>query len=210
MAKVKLHVFPPSPNARQVLITANEVGLNAEICTVDLIKQQQKTPEFLALNPNGLMPVLEEGDFVLSESVAIMQYLATKEASRVLWPTDARLQADVSRWMCWRVAHWGPTCGVFTFQNMVKALTGGGDPDPTVLAQGEEQMAKFGKVLNEHLKGRDYLVGDAMTLADIAVGSWLTYRDEAKIPVQDFLEIMRWRESLEATESWKKTAPDAT
>ncbi len=206
MAKIKLHVFPPSPNARQVLIAANELGADVEICMVNLLEQQQKTPEFIALNPNGLMPVLEDGDFVLWESVAIMQYLAAQQASRELWPADARPQADVSRWMCWRLAHWGPACGTFTFQNMVKQLTGGGDPDPAELAKGEEGIAKYGAVLNDHLKGREFLVGDALTLADISVASWLTYYKEAKIPVGGFAEVMRWRDALENREAFQKAA----
>ena len=205
MAKMKLHVFPPSPNARQVLIAANHLGADVEICMVDLLKQQQKSPEFLALNPNGLMPVLEDGDFVLSESTAIMQYLASMEPDRVLWPSEARAQADVSRWLSWRLAHFGPACGAFTFQNMVKQLMGAGDPDPAELAKGEEGFAKYGGVLNDHLKGRSFLVGDNMTLADIAIGSWLTYHAEAKMPISSFGEILRWRDSLEELDSWKQS-----
>ncbi len=207
MAKMKLHVFPPSPNARQVLIAANELNSDVEICMVDLLKQQQKTPEFLALNPNGLMPVLEDGDFVLWESTAIMQYLGTKETPRTLWPADAQAQADVSRWQSWRLAHWGSACGAFTFENMVKQLVGGGDPDPAELAKGQVGIEKYGSILNNHLQGRKFLVGDTMTLADISVGSWLTFYKEAKIPVEGFAEIIRWRESLEAMDSWKTAAP---
>lgn len=206
MAKMKLHVFPPSPNARQVMIAANHLGSDVEICMVDLFEQQQKTPEFLALNPNGLMPVLEDGDFALSESTAIMQYLASMEQpKRVLWPSEAKAQADVSRWLCWRLAHFGPACGTFTFQNMVKQMQGGGDPDPAEIAKGEEALAKYGAVLDNHLKGRNFIVGDDMTLADIAIGSWLTYHAEAKMPISSFGEILRWRDSLEELDSWKKS-----
>ncbi len=207
MAKIKLHVFPASPNARMVLIAAAEAGVDAEICMVDLFKQQQKTPEFLALNPNGLMPALEDGDYVLWESTAIMQYLASQQPGRPLWPEDPKAQADVSRWLSWRLAHWGPTCGIFTFQNMVKQLSGGGDPDAAELAKGGEAMAKYGRVLDEHLKGKSFLAGDHLTLADIAIGSWLTYRSEAEMPIGDFKEILRWHESLESRDAWRKAAP---
>jgi len=206
MAKMKLHVFPPSPNARMVQITANHLGSDVEICPLDLLNGAQGSAEFRALNPNGLMPVLEDGDFVLWESTAIMQYLASQEPERKLWPSEARPQADVSRWLAWRLAHWGPTCGIFTFENLVKGLTGGGEADPAAIAKGEESLAKYGKVLDDHLAGRSYLVGDDLTLADIAIGAWLTHHQAAKIPLGDFPEVRRWHESLEAREAWKQAA----
>ncbi len=208
MSKIKLHVFPPSPNARMVLIAAAEAGVDAEICGVDLFTQQQKSASFLALNPNGLMPALEEGDFVLWESTAILQYLASHQRERTLWPEDAKAQADVSRWLCWRLAHWGPTCGIFTFQRMVKQLMGMGEPDAAAVAAGEETIAKLGRILDDQLRGKSFITGDRITLADIAIGAWLTYRDQAAIPVDSFSEIMRWRESLEARDAWMRYAPE--
>lgn len=207
MAKIKLHVFPPSPNGRMVLIAAAEAGVDADICTVDLFKREHEKPEFLALNPNGLMPVLEDGDFVLWESTAIMQYLAARQPGRSLWPEDAKAQADVSRWLSWRLAHWGPTCGIFAFQNLVKPLSGLGDPDPAEIARGEGAMAKLGRILDDQLAGKSFITGDQITLADIAIGSWLTHCEQTKIPIAGFSEVMRWRESLEGREAWKKSAP---
>jgi glutathione S-transferase len=148
--------------------------------------------------------VLEDGGFVLWESTAIMQYLATQEPGRKLWPENARQQADVSRWQSWRLAHWGPACGTFTFENLVKKLLGAGEPDAAVLAKGEENFHKYASVLDAHLKGRQYVVGDDMTLADIAIGSWLTYREPAKMPIEKYTEILRWHDALEKQDAWKK------
>ncbi len=207
MADMKLHVFPASPNARMVLIAANEAGVEVEICNVDLFKQEQKSPEFLALNPNGLMPALEDGDFVLWESTAIMQYLASRQPERTLWPEEAKAQADVSRWLAWRLAQWGPTCGIFTFQNLVKPMSGGGDPDQAELDRGAEAIGRHAKVLDDQLKGKKFVTGDHLTLADIALGAWLTYREKVKMPLDNFGEVLRWQESLESRDAWKKVAP---
>src|SRR5438477_7164613 len=117
---MKLHVAPPSPRAFKVLAVARYLGLDFELCPVDLLHGEQQKPEFVALNPNRKMPVLEEDGFVLWESNAILQYLAAKKPASGLWPTDPRKQADVSRWQFWQTAHWGPACSVLIFERFVK------------------------------------------------------------------------------------------
>ena len=95
---IKLHVFPLSPRAFKVLAVAEYLGLDYESVFVDLGKGAHRTPEFAALNPNMRMPVMEDGDFVLWESGAIMQYLALKNPEAGLLPTEPRRLADVTRW----------------------------------------------------------------------------------------------------------------
>ena len=86
-------------------------------------------PEFVALNPNKRMPVLEDDGFVLWESNAILHYLASKKPESGLWPTDVKRQADVLRWLSWEAAHWTPACTPMAFERVVKKLSGQGDPD---------------------------------------------------------------------------------
>ena len=124
---MKLFVFPPSPRATKVLALANHLDLNYEICLVDLLKGDQFKPEFVALNPNKKMPVLEDDGFVLWESNAILQYLAMKKPQAGLWPADGRGQADVLRWMFWEASHWFPACAILVFERVLKKLTGQGE-----------------------------------------------------------------------------------
>ena len=98
---IKLHVAPPSPRAFKVLAVARHLGLDFELCPVDLLNGAHLRPEFAALNPNRRMPVLEDDGFVLWESKAITQYLASRKPERGLLPTDPRKCADVSRWQFW-------------------------------------------------------------------------------------------------------------
>src|SRR6202158_596909 len=168
---MKLYVFPPSPRAMKVVALAEHLQLEHETRLVDLTKGEQMKPEFAALNPNQRMPVLEDDSFVLWESNAILQYLAAKKPGSGLWPTDARGQADVPRWPSWDAADWSPTCAILTFERLVKKLTGQGEPDPAQIAKGETQFHKFAKVLNAHLKGRKWLGGNQLTIADFAVGA---------------------------------------
>lgn len=204
---MKLYVFPPSPNAVRVLLTAHHLGLEVEIEPIDLLKGDQRTPEFTRRNPNQKMPVLEDGDFLLWESNAIMQYLASKKPESGLWPTDPRKQADVSRWQCWQLAHWGPACGNLIFENFVKGFTGQGDPDPEAVKKGEEEFHKYARVLDGSLAGRRCLVGDSLTLADLSVGTGLHYAKVGKYPMEGYGEIRRWQAGLEKLPAWTKAAP---
>jgi glutathione S-transferase len=134
---MKLYVFPLSPRAMKVIALAEHLQIEHETQLVDLTKGDQMKPEFTALNPNQRMPVLEDDGFVLWESNAILQYLASKKpAGAALWPSDPRRQAEVSRWMFWEACHWAPACGTLAFERVVKKLLGQGDADPAVaLAQ---------------------------------------------------------------------------
>jgi glutathione S-transferase len=103
---MKLYVLPPSPRAFKVIALKNHLGLECELSIVDLAKGDQLTPEYIAMNPNKKMPVLEDDGFVLWESNAILFYLASKEPHSGLWPSDVKRQAEVLRWLAWESAHW--------------------------------------------------------------------------------------------------------
>ncbi len=95
---MKLYHFPHSPNTRKVLAVINYLELDTELEMVNLVTGEQMKPEFIQLNPNHKIPTLEDGDFSLWESNAIMQYLATQKPGNKLWPSDSKVQADISRW----------------------------------------------------------------------------------------------------------------
>ena len=204
---MKLHVFPPSPNARKVQFVAQHLAVPHDVEMVDLGKGQQRTPDYLKLNPNGVMPTLTDGDFALWESEAIMQYLCSKKPGQTLWPSDPRKQADVSRWQFWVLANWAPACGTLIFERLVKGLFGAGAPDPALEADGEARVKRFGQILDDQLKGRKFVCGDSLTLADVSCGVFLGLAGPARLPLRDFKEIQRWSASLDEIPAWKATAP---
>jgi len=102
---MKLYGFPPSPNTWKVRAVAAHVSVPLELALVDLSKGQQRTPEYLALNPTGRTPTLVDGDLVLWESTAIMHYLANQKPNS-LWPSNPRARADIMRWQSWQLQHW--------------------------------------------------------------------------------------------------------
>src|SRR5271166_3297283 len=138
---MELYVFPPSPRAFKAMAVANHLGIDTALRMVDLLKGEQKNPEYAALNPNMRMPTLRDGDYVLWESNAIGQYLAGKKPESGLLPKDERARLDVTRWQFWELAHWDPACAVFIFENIVKPVVlKSGEPDPAAIAKGTESF----------------------------------------------------------------------
>jgi glutathione S-transferase len=202
---MKLHVAPPSPRAFKVLAVARHLGLDFELCPVDILNGANQRPEFAALNPNRKMPVLEDDGFVLWESNAITQYLASKRPDSGLLPSDPRRRADVSRWQFWELAHWDPACGTLIFERLLKPLFGQGEPTASLVDKGMDDLRRYGGVLNGWLAGRRFLCGDTLTLADFSVGAWLNYAQRAGYPIEDCGEITRWYAALMELPAWRES-----
>ena len=203
---MKLHVAPPSPRAFKVLAVARYVGLDFELCPVDLLHGAQLTPEFTALNPNQKMPVLEEDGFVLWESNAIMQYLAGRKPQSGLLPSDERGRLDVTRWQFWDVAHWDSPVETLLLENFIKPrFLGVTERDDAAVAKATEHFHRAAAVLDGQLKGRRYVIGDTLTVADFSLGAPLNYATQARFPLEPYGEIRRWHASLMTLPAWQKT-----
>ncbi len=203
---MRLYHHPFSPNARRVVMTALHLGLPIELVSVDLAKGEQRQPHFLQMNPNGKVPVLQDGDFYLSESHAIMQYLADKTAGQTLYPADLRARADVNRWMFWSAQHFQPATSILVWERLVKGLLGLGAPDPIEEQRGEKLVAELAEMLDAHLAGRLWLCGADLTLADLAVAAPLGYTEAARLPVTELASLQAWLARVQRLEAWKKTA----
>lgn len=203
---MKLYYFPPSPNTRKVHAVATYLELPVELQLVDLQKGEQRTPEFLKLNPTGRTPVLQDGDFILWESSAMMQYLASQVPNR-LWPEAGKGRADIMRWQSWQLAHWHPVCQPLQYENFVKPRLQLGNPDPHVIEQATERFHKEAIMLNTHLAERKFLIDDTLTLADFSVASDLTYAIPGRFPLEDYPHIRSWYARIEQLPAWEKTAP---
>lgn len=204
---MKLYTFPASPNSLKVTATAALLGIQMEQVIVDLGKREQLKPEFVALNPNSKIPTLVDGDFVLWESAAIMLYLAEKSGKGLL-PSDFHERMQMHQWIAWELSHMGPACGTLLFERFVKGLFKLGEPDANAIAQGETNFHRFAKVLNLHLKGRDYVVGKALSLADYHIAAPFVHTRIAKYPLEEYAEIRRWSDAILGSEAWRKALAD--
>ena len=203
---MKLYYFPPSPNTRKVHAVAIHLQLPIDLRLVDLQKGEQHHPEFVQLNPTGRVPVLQDGDFILWESTAIMQYLAS-QVPNSLWSEDPQIRADIMRWQSWQLAHWYSVCQPLQFENFVKSLLQLGEPDPQVVQQASDRFHKEASVLNNYLANREYLVNNTLTLADFSVASDLTYAIPARFPLENYHHIQAWYARIEQLPAWQQTAP---
>ena len=195
-----------SSNGRRVLMVAEQLGLPLDIVHVDLMSESERA-RLHEINPNGKLPVLDDGGFLLWESCAIMQYLCDTTPGQTLYPQDARVRADVNRWLFWGSQHFAETVSVLSFENLWKAMIGMGEADAGEVARAEARLKQLGAVLDAHLARRDWLVGDSLSLADLAVVSPLMYLEQARLPLGDFANLMRWFDRLRQLDPWKNTEP---
>ncbi|HLH91893.1 MAG TPA: glutathione S-transferase family protein [Xanthobacteraceae bacterium] len=207
---IEIFAFPPSPRAFKVIAVANHLDLDFTVRALDFHRGEHKSPEYTALNPNQLMPTLRDGGYVLWESNAIAQYLAGRKPQSGLLPSDERGRLDVTRWQFWDLAHWDPAVETLLLENFVKpVLLGGGDPDPAEVAKGTERFHRAAAVLDGQLKGRKYVTGAALTLADFALGAPLNYTAAGRFPLENYPEIRRWHASLMTLPAWQKTIAES-
>lgn len=204
---MRLYHHPMSSNARRAVMTALELGAPVELVFVDLAKGEQRHPDYLALNPAGRVPVLDDDGFVLWESHAIMQYLAARTPGQTLYPDERRARCDVDRWMFWCSHHLAPSVGMISWERLVKPMLGVGMPEPKLVARGEELVRQCVTLLDAHLQGREWIAQDRLTLADLSICTPFMVAGAAQLPVHDCPQFAAWFERLRGREAWQKTEP---
>lgn len=203
---MRLYHHPYSFNARRAVMTALHLNSPVELVFVDLHKGEQRQPQFLQLNPNHRVPVLEDDGFVLWESHAIMQYLADKTPRQTVYPAETRARADVNRWLFWCGQHFSPAVGILNWEHVIKGMLGLGAADASEVRRGEQLVREFAAVLDAHLAARDWISGDGLSLADIAIATPLAASVPAKLPLTGLGNLQRWFARVQTLEVWKKTA----
>jgi glutathione S-transferase len=184
-----------SINVQKVVWCADELGLAYERVDAGGRFGRNDTPEYLAMNPNGLVPVIEDDGFVLYESNAIVRYLCAREDSTALWPGDPRLRADADRWMDWQATAFTPATRD-AFWNLLR--TPEPQRDAAAIEASRVKSEKCAAILDTHLAGRSYVCGEAFTAADIVVGAaahrWLNM----PLPRAARPHIERWYAELKS------------
>ena len=193
-------------NPRKPCAVARHLGVPLDYVRIDLAKGEQKRPDFLALNPNGKVPVLDEGGGrSLWESNAIMCRLS-QIAGADLWPKEPERQIEVVRWLSWDMQHFTRHGGMLYFEYIIKPYLK--IPADAAAVQSSTEFFKANaKALEQHLEGRRYLLGDQLTVADFAAAITLPYATPAKIPLDEFPAIQRWHGRLCELEGWRDPWP---
>ena len=156
-----------SINVQKVVWCADELRLAYERIDAGGKFGLNDTPRYLAMNPNGLVPVIEDDGMVLYESNAIVRYLAARSGAGTLWPDDPRHRADVDRWMEWQSTSYTPAMWG-CFWQLIR--TPAEKRSAETIEASREKTEKLSGILDAHLTSRRNLTGDSFTAADIVVG----------------------------------------
>jgi glutathione S-transferase len=202
---MQLHTTKGSPNSRKVIAVIEHVQLAVEFEYHDIFSGALRQPSYLAINPNAKVPTLVDGDFVLWESNAIMQYLAQKAGDQQLLPSDARQRADVTRWQLWESTYFNAAFGALAFETVAKPKRGIGAPDDAVISTAMTQLARLAPVLDQHVKGRRYLVGEQLTVADYSMMTFEGYRDITPFEWRPFAHINAYFDRLRDSPAWVRS-----
>ena len=181
----------PTPNGYKVSIMLEETGLDYTVHPVDLGKMEQKEPAFLAMNPNGRIPVIvdhDNDDFVVFESGAILVYLAEK-TGRFL-PTGTKARSRVLQWLMFQMGGIGPMMGqanVF-FRYFEEKI-------PAAIHRYQHEGQRLLTVLDRQLAGRPYICGD-YSIADIATWPWAVTHRWSGIDIEGLVHLQAWLERV--------------
>ena len=156
----------------------------------------------MAINPNGKVPVLVDGDFVLWESRAINAYLAGLRPERGLYPAEPKQRAMVDQWSYWQAVHLGPAMQRVVFERYLKPKFGMGETDETVIEPQLKELAQFLPILDAEPRRKGVGRG-RLSLADFAVGSTFIYRKPAGVSLDEVPNIAAWMTRLESRPSWQ-------
>jgi glutathione S-transferase len=189
-----------SVNVKKVLWAADELGLKYERIDAGMQFGVNKTPEYLAMNPTGLIPTVRDEDFVLWESHSIVRYLAAKHGAGSLCPADLRARADAERWMDW----------AFTLQRAVGPVFWGlirtppEKRDPKAIEEGRQKSAELLAIAEKVLAGRKFITGDAFTMGDIPLGCEVQRWMRVPIERPSFPNVEAWFERLRERAPFRK------
>ena len=174
---MKLYGFAPTRSLR-ALWSLRELGADFEFVPVNLRAGEHRRPEFLALNPAGKLPVLVDGDSVVTESAAIVLYLAEKFPEKGLLPNDIKQRAQVYRWVMFAMTEleqplWRIAKHTFILPEDKRL--------PQDVALAREDFAAMARVLERQLQGREFIVGDRMTAADCVTAYLMDWANENRL-----------------------------
>ncbi|SRR5579885_2707689 len=190
---MKLYGFGPTRSIR-ALWGLRELDAEFEFVPVNLMAGEHRRPEFLRLNPAGKVPVLVDGDLVLTESAAIVLHLAEKYPDKGLLPADLRTRAQAYRWVMFAVTELEQPLWRITRHTMLY-------PEdrrlPADIALAREDFVAMAAVLERHMEGRQFIVGNGLTVADCVTAYVIDWANEQRL-LEGFPQLRAYLERMYA------------
>ena len=201
---MKLYGFGPTRSLR-ALWALKELDVDFEFVPVNLPAGEQKHPDFLRLNPAGKVPVLVDGDIIIPESAAIVLYLADKYREKGLLPSDIKQRAETYRWMMFAVTELEQPLWRIIKHTLIypedKRI-------PADIALAQEEFRAMATVLDRHLEGRQFIVGDSVTVADCVAAYLVDWADWLRL-LDGFASLRAYLERMYARPKAPKRTADA-
>jgi len=202
---MKLYCNPASTTSRIIMMFAAEEGIELDYEIVDMKSGAHKAPQYLKINPNGLVPTLDDDGFVLTESGAIIRYLADKAGSAA-YPKDLQARARVDEAMEWFYSNYYKDhgYGLVYPQLFPHHKRPSDDVHAGTIAWGQEKARHWLGILDRELIGpdRSYLCGDELTIADYVGAELVTLGELVHCTYQDYPNVRRWIGNMKALEHW--------
>ncbi len=203
---MKVYLDPISTTSRPILLFLAESGTPAEIVKVDLFQGEHKKPEYAKINPNQCVPTLDDDGFLLTESSAILKYLAEKARSP-LYPQDLKARARVNEVMDWFNTHFYRDLGygVVYPQTVPGAGFANATTQSDVVSRAKEQTEARFKILNDHFLAKNkFLCGPEPTIADYLGAAYVSITDWVDLDISRYPNVARWMKDMKARPSWEK------
>lgn len=202
---LEVYLDPCTINSRKVLAGLDLMNVQYKYNHVDYFKGEQKSDWFTVINPFRTVPAAVDGDMVLTESNAILQYGADLVGPTSAYPADLKKRANVNRWLLWETSSWFPSCYVYLVENVVKPLLKS-EPDQAVLDKEAPKWNHLAECLEGQLSKTKWIAGDDVTIADIAIAAPMHLADASKFPLDKYPHLKRWlKEGIEQLPAWKNT-----
>ncbi len=189
-----------SSNVQKVMWAVAELGLAHERIDVGGPFGRLDTPEYLAMNPNRLIPVVDDGGTIVWESNAILRYLAARYGAGGLWPEDPGARSGADRWMDWQLTTVQPGIQP-VFWGLIR--TAPEKRDMAAIKAGAERLAQAMTILDRHLADRAFVAGEALTMGDIPVGVACWRYQMLDIVRPSLPHLDAWYGRLQAREAYR-------
>lgn len=184
-------------NGWKPTIFLEEAAVDYELVPIDFSKKEQKSEWYMKLNPNGRIPTIVDrsnNDFVVFESGAILWYLAEKYG--IFLSDDPNTRSETMQWIMFQMGGIGPMMGQAMYFQRIAAPNG--HDEPFSIKRYVDETRRLLEVLNTRLDGRDYMVGDDYSIADIAIYPWARAYPWAKVSIDGLNNLSRWFDRIDA------------
>ena len=191
-----------SSNVQLVMWAVGELGLDHERLDYGHVFGGTDTPEFRALTPHRLVPVIRDGDLVMWESAAILRYLAATYGKGTLCPADTKTAGLADQWMDWTITSLNADIIGTGFIQLVR--TAAADRDSAALAAAAKRAGERLQILDAQLAGRTFILGDTLTMGDIAVGSLMYRYFTLALPRPTLSNVEAWYQRLASRPAYRE------